>query len=237
MILTKNNHCCGPDVWVEKLWYLKKSAFSLPKTSNHLQYPSRKFFWIYLKTEKRKRKKEWVKGELFTAWWMSAWTLCLVRAWLLWPTLWCGHHDSQARMEKSGWKGDLRCVPKLAQIDKDIVEEPWLLRARRDGRSGIQGERESQRISSNSKENLLHNPATGEREDLGHAFAISNAEFQRRLSLLPQQLRSGAKEKPKIEIATFMWMHSISKSIFDSTNGRFLPRKSHGSLLLPHRWF
>lgn len=85
-------------------------------------------------------------------------------------------------MEKSGWKGDLRSVRRLAQIDKDIVEEVWLLRATRDDRSGIQGERESQKISSDSKENLVHNPAAGESEDLGRAFAIGKAEFQRRLS-------------------------------------------------------
>lgn len=164
---------------------------------------------------------------------MSAWALCFVRAWLLWPTLWCGWHDWQTRMEKSEWEGDPCSVPRLAQIDKDIVEELWLLRATRDGRCGIQGEPESQKIFSDSKENLLHNPAAGESEDLGHAFALSKAEFQTRLSFLPQQFRSGEKEKPKIEIATLMWIHSISKSIFDSANGRFLPMKSHGSLLLP----
>lgn len=157
----------------------------------------------------------------------SVMALAHTMVWLTWL---------HTRTEKSGWEADPCSVPRLAQIDKDIVEELWLLRVTRDGRSGIQGERESQ-IFADSKENLLHNPAAGESQDLGHAFAISKAEFQTRLSVLPQQFRSGEKEKPKIEIATFMWIHSISKSIFDSANGRFLPMKSHGSLLLLCRWF
>lgn len=43
-----------------------KTADLLQKTNNHLQYPSRKFLWIYLKIEERKRKKEWVKGTLYS---------------------------------------------------------------------------------------------------------------------------------------------------------------------------